>query len=703
LFPLALLLPAAYCGDRLPGDCCQSDDDCVLGLACAGRRATCDVRLVFQNAKVSRVDLAPFGMSNRAWSISGRYLLAGSGETVESFTAATRSQVRRMLARYLRGARIDPGDLVVLDMEPGPAYLPLIWQLPADVQDQVIEAYKLRIRVARQLLPHARLGLWGVVVPIATANEASMDTRMAGYRRGQELGLYDDVDYLIPVLYPWFSPGGTEAEFEARVGLATRQGIERSLELGRSDGRRGPPLAPMLTFWGRVLGTAPPGGRAESRVLDPATLSLQVGIAQEYGGVDVIGIWAPDETPETCLRSTWRASCRTSRRYRRRRAHAPSPACRPPCRGVAVGPFELPDPPDFTPDRRPVKVINLFGGHWDHNVSGNVPWWVDEVLAAPRFVECHAANWLDDGCLPERGAARCRFTDAFAHNGLPDPIDELLRRLDEEYAAGWRRIVLNRPAGQYQGVDDVFSPSREILPASQFWPMPKWKREGVKRHLRSWVDAHRSTLPADDVSVGIYVGFRITEPCELSSLGRRVPDPTRRADMCVVHQNLQPWLQAGIREVWFDASARSLATDPPAPLAPQSLLQLAQSPDYRERVRIGGEAIPAVVMDGKENPDPDRIARAPFMALQRFYESNPCPRPSGAVCRPGKDWTVPMTSEVGVGFQRDPTLTFEIVEGYVSRGFVPWAWTEPGAAPEIDEWIRAACGGFSVPCLPGTP
>jgi len=688
--------------DDFTSTCCSTNDTCEPGTECAGRRASCDIRLVFQNDPAT-LDLSRFRMSISAVSISGSYLVAGNSQTVESFIAASADQVRNALSGYLRTRTINPGELVVLDMEPGPAYFPRMGVLPVDIQERIIAAYKMRIRVARELMPTARLALWGVVIPIATGNEDSMESRMQVYLKGEEQGLYDDIDYLVPVLYPWFKDGETQAEMEARVTLATRQGIEKTLLLRKSDGSAGPALAPMLTFWGRVIGSVLPDGRAESRVLSPDLVNLQMEIIQEYGRVDTIGFWAPNETSGSLplvdyvnflenLRSLPAPDCGCTSR-----CEAPN------CKAAQVGPFSLPDPPNFVPDRRPIKVINLFGGLWNHNVTGNIPWWIDQKLSGPDFPECNQTHYIDDGCLPLNSSGHYRYRRDYANNGIPDSIDELLRLLDEAYNAGWRRIVLNRPAGQYKGPDETFSPSREILPASQYWPMPLWKREGLEKYLKRWIHAHRGTGD-DDISIGIYVGYRITSPCKISSLDRHVPDMSNPADACAVYQNLRPWIKIGIDQVWFDASSQNLRTDAPTPIAPEQLLQIGQSRNYRG-IRIGGEAIPRVVENGQEKPNETMLAYAPFMALRRFYESFPC-IPTRVTCRPGTSWVVPVSSEVGVGFQRDISLSplsLDIVKDYVNRGFVPWAWSDSSNGFDITNWIIEACGGLATPCYPGSP
>lgn len=699
----ALLVLASSPAGGLPGSRCVENSDCAAGSACCGRRATCDVRLVLQDARTP-LDLAPFGVSNRAISISGGHLIAGYGETVASFIGADRRDIRRRLRTYLTGTSIAPGDLVVLDMEPGDASLHLLSARVPRVQwEQVIDAYKMRIEVAREELPRgARLALWNVVAPIASGNTTLMENRMIAYREAETRGLYDVVDYLVPNLWQWRLPrdsvSALDPAFLRRVEVTTRLAIEKTLELRRSDGSPGPPLAPMLTFWRRIVGS--PGGHAATERIDPAVVNIQMNVIQEYAEyakIKIIGFWAPGDLrgrhPPVDIRGFLSSV-----------DALPPPACECSapcvpfgCGAAALGPYPLPPPWGFSPDRRPVKLINVFGGDWEHNVTGNARWWVDEMFPRNAHPDCDERDHLDDGCLPQSP----RYTARFDGNGIPDPIDELLSRLDEHHARGWRRFVINRPAGQYQGpgTGAVYA-SREILPASQYWTMPRWKREALDVHLRRWIDSKRST-GLNDISVGIYVGFRIGEEvCELSSLGRWVPDLTRRLDVCAVHQNLQPWVNMGIREVWFDATAGNIRGEPVLPsLPPKTMLWLSQSPNYRGIVRIGGEALPLEAPGGVyEQPNMYFISRAPFMATWSFYKGRPCSNP-GRPCRDPTRWSVPVNSEVGIAFQFRDFPTPAIVQDYVDRGFVPWHWSER-RAHDLEDMIRTACGGLAQPCMP---
>ena len=61
--------------------------------------------------------------------------------------------------------------------------------------------------------------------------------------------MYDELDYICPVLYQRFGPDdGTAEQVQGWSDTATRQAIDSSLTLTRSDGAV-IPLCPVLTFW----------------------------------------------------------------------------------------------------------------------------------------------------------------------------------------------------------------------------------------------------------------------------------------------------------------------------------------------------------------------------------------------------------------------------------------------------------------------
>ncbi len=185
---------------------------------------------------------------------------------------------------------------VLIHMEPGDLAPRHLGGFGDEELATIVEAYKTRIRVARQRLggSGAKLGLYQVIVPDGKgrANPAFLRS-MKGYREAGRLGMYDDLDYIVPVLYVRFGPhdGKTGEEFKGWVDDATRQAIDASLTLTRSN-RRSIPLCPILSFW--VL--AGPNTVHNRDAISPETMLRQLRIVRGYCGIGAIVLWSAWET-----------------------------------------------------------------------------------------------------------------------------------------------------------------------------------------------------------------------------------------------------------------------------------------------------------------------------------------------------------------------------------------------------------------------
>jgi hypothetical protein len=238
-----------------------------------------DLRFSLQGRYPSVVDLSEFGIRNTAVTMHGSALLAGAGINERAFIGSEREAIAERLRSYLENTELHPGrnHLIILDMEPNypnpnpdpndprerigfpPAGLGRYEDDPT-LQAALIQAYITRINVAREVLrekwPTIKLGLYGVVVPDGKGEEDDeFQQRMRGYRRARELGMFDSVDYLVPVLYNRVGPsdvvlpsGDVDMDRLHRcIGRATHQAISNSQRLTRHNGRP-IPLAPVLTF-----------------------------------------------------------------------------------------------------------------------------------------------------------------------------------------------------------------------------------------------------------------------------------------------------------------------------------------------------------------------------------------------------------------------------------------------------------------------
>ena len=254
--------------------------------------------------------------------------------------------------------------------------------------------------------------------------------------------------------------------------------------------------------------------------------------------------------------------------------------------------FDYPDAADFVPDRRPALVINVFGGPCLTPPSGGPSWWLDLGDA--------------DG------------------NGIVDGVDTLIGKLDDSYTDGWRRMIIRLPAGSYPG----------LMTSSQWWPMPDAKRQSLSDTLPAWLATHT------DATVGLYCGYSILDPCRLCMQAcggctdcetglsdcnicpecsglppAHWPQTTNADDMCIVHQNIEPWIALGVYEIWLDASGGA------QPALWDTTLRLAGNPDYVGRIRMASEAIAIDFQSGGLSvPMLSVVERMPFVSLRRYYE-----------------------------------------------------------------------------------
>jgi hypothetical protein len=211
--------------------------------------ATCDFRFSLQNryAETSLVDeLAQFGISNRAVTISGRATRSEKEISRTDFIGAKAEEIASKLSDFLQEHELPrDNDLVILDMEPKEIAPRHLGEFENDkkLQRALIAAYRRRIRVARQVMRQTKrrglkLGLYQVIVPDGKGRSTpEFEQRMRGYREAGEQGMYDQLDFTCPVLYQRFGADDAKPETLRKwTDAASRQGIERSLALTRRNG-----------------------------------------------------------------------------------------------------------------------------------------------------------------------------------------------------------------------------------------------------------------------------------------------------------------------------------------------------------------------------------------------------------------------------------------------------------------------------------
>jgi hypothetical protein len=277
--------------------------------------ATCDIRFSLQNryAEDGLVNLlTKLGISNRAVTISGRATRSEKEISRTDFIGANAEEIRTRLTDFLEKHALPcDNDLVILDMEPEDIAPRHLGEFEDDkkLQRALIASYRRRIRVARQVLrqtkrPGLKLGLYQVIVPDGKGrSSAEFEQRMRGYREAGEQGMYDQLDFICPVLYQRFGSDDAAPETLRKwISAASRQGIDESLTLTRKNGTQ-IPLVPLLSFW--VF-----NGNSDSDrdAVQPKSVARQLRIVQDAVGVEAIVFGQRGRQKTRCGRPKSRSS-----------------------------------------------------------------------------------------------------------------------------------------------------------------------------------------------------------------------------------------------------------------------------------------------------------------------------------------------------------------------------------------------------------
>jgi hypothetical protein len=262
--------------------------------------ATCDIRFSLQNryARQGLVDaLAELGVSNGAVTLSGRATMSETEISKEDFVGATPRQIRTRLKGFLENNEVPRADeLVILDMEPQEFAPRQLGDFEGKEQRELIAAYRKRIQVAREVLqeskPGLRIGLYQVIAPDGKGRlSEGFARRLCGYIAAGKQRMYDELDFICPVLYQRFGSADADAAtLDVWIDAASEQGMEGSLALTRTDGER-IPLVPVLSFW--VFN----GGSDSNRsAVPPERVARQLQIVQRAVGVEAIVFWSGWQT-----------------------------------------------------------------------------------------------------------------------------------------------------------------------------------------------------------------------------------------------------------------------------------------------------------------------------------------------------------------------------------------------------------------------
>lgn len=161
------------------------------------------------------------GATGDVCTISGTYLYdLGQAPTAETtwvnYQAKTQADIEtRLSTTFLAAAptvSVNTRGLLVLDMEGGPtdghnSHPNHLWQETASDRAIIIAGWRKRIAAVRSVFPYARVAMYGVAVPDQRGIEQSPWTvRLPALVEAGTAGAFDDLDYIMPVLYVRWGP-----------------------------------------------------------------------------------------------------------------------------------------------------------------------------------------------------------------------------------------------------------------------------------------------------------------------------------------------------------------------------------------------------------------------------------------------------------------------------------------------------------------
>ena len=182
----------------------------------------CEFWIVEQNNYSQLPDLdASLGLqANRSISISG-WAFGGASKapcrdatSCAAFITENDTALRVTIAANVVPLVRNPTDLVVYDLE-HPVNLATLNLLDDATLEAVVNATRRRLRITRELLPHASLAMYGTAGHGADTPAGTL----AGYKRAGALGMWDELTHLVPVLYtgPGSYGGGLDTAVSARL------------------------------------------------------------------------------------------------------------------------------------------------------------------------------------------------------------------------------------------------------------------------------------------------------------------------------------------------------------------------------------------------------------------------------------------------------------------------------------------------------
>ena len=173
---------------------------------------------------------------------------------LEEFLSKSVDDVEKHIRHWLANPTHPPisektTGIVVIDIEhPHPSAIYVYKSAPGRLLDRVIHAFAVRAEATRRVFPNAKLGFFGTLVPDGQGRETTKYTlRKEALLRAGRRGMFDEVDCVVPVVYPRFGPTDGRKPWNSYAEY-TRQAILGSRALAKSDGTK-LSVIPFTTCW----------------------------------------------------------------------------------------------------------------------------------------------------------------------------------------------------------------------------------------------------------------------------------------------------------------------------------------------------------------------------------------------------------------------------------------------------------------------
>lgn len=230
-----------------------------------------------QHSSLYSVMQAPYAKLGLATTsvvtVNQDHLLSGKYVAPETFLNATREMLEAAWNKFMStgpGRTFQGGaetnNTLLLDIES--PFHPRDWYTFDDAQlRRIVAAFKLRVSVVKANLPHCKVGFWGTAV-----HSKAGSINISGYQRAAEMGVFEHVDVLVPVLYM-----GSADSRPGQAGARARQILDISSQIHK------PSWSASLTMIA-VTHFTYFGGPLSGKIVNPASLKAQLDVVSGWSG-----------------------------------------------------------------------------------------------------------------------------------------------------------------------------------------------------------------------------------------------------------------------------------------------------------------------------------------------------------------------------------------------------------------------------------